>query len=139
VATFIGMTFVGMSAFGVQSVFPSYKVWFRQSLNYVICLVGLYVIAFIITAMAPQFASKPDMAAFHAAGCFYTRRMDYRHSRDNSNVGLLLFLPLYTTFILISASLLSWRHRRIRCRYILLLFIAISIAIFVVLAYLPVI
>lgn len=138
VATFIGMTFVGISAFGVHVRVPFLQGLVQAILNYVICLVGLYVIAFIITAMAPQFASKQDMTASMQLVVFsYTPIWITGILGIIPMLGLLLFLAsLYSLYLLYIGLPIVLETPRDKVTVYFIAIIAISIAIFVVLAYL---
>lgn len=60
--------FLGYSFFGISYGFGSYKLGFGTSLTwailtYVLTLAGVYVLGFIIDALAPSFGSTKDMVA----------------------------------------------------------------------------
>lgn len=64
VSSFIGQTFVGMSL----GPFGSYKLSLGAGLlygvvQYILTLVGIYVVAFIVDALAPNFGAAKDMVA----------------------------------------------------------------------------
>lgn len=63
VSTFIGMSLIGTSFFGVHFRVPFVSGLVQAILQYVLTLVGVYVVAFIIDALAPSFNSKKDMMA----------------------------------------------------------------------------
>jgi hypothetical protein len=63
VSTFIGMSLIGTSVFGVHFRVPIVSGLVQAILQYVLTLVGIYVVAFIIDALAPSFNSKKDMMA----------------------------------------------------------------------------
>ena len=65
IASFIGMSLVGV---GISFMGISYRVpvgtgLVHAILQYVLTLVGIYVVAFIIDALAPSFDSKKNMVA----------------------------------------------------------------------------
>jgi hypothetical protein len=63
VSTFIGMSLIGTSFFGVHFRVPFVSGLVQAILQYALTLVGVYVVAFIIDALAPSFNSKKDMMA----------------------------------------------------------------------------
>jgi len=63
VANFIGLSFIGVSSTIVHYRVPVTSGLVYAVLQYVLTLVGMYVVAFIINALAPSFNSKKDMPA----------------------------------------------------------------------------
>ena len=60
--------FLGYSLFGISYGFGSYRLGFGRSLTwailtYVLTLGGIFVLGFIIDALAPSFGSTKDMVA----------------------------------------------------------------------------
>ncbi len=63
IATFIGMSLIGSSFMGMSYRVPIGTGLVHAILQYVLTLVGIYVVAFVIDALAPNFESKKDMLA----------------------------------------------------------------------------
>lgn len=63
IANFIGMSLIGGSFMGVSFRVPIVTGLVQAILQYVLTLVGIYVVAFIIDALAPSFDSKKNMVA----------------------------------------------------------------------------
>jgi hypothetical protein len=63
IANFIGMSLIGGSFMGVSFRVPIFTGLVQAILQYVLTLVGIYVVAFIIDALAPSFNSKKNMVA----------------------------------------------------------------------------
>ena len=63
IANFIGMSLIGSSFMGISFRVPIGTGLVQAILQYVLTLAGLYVIAFIIDALAPSFDSKKNMVA----------------------------------------------------------------------------
>ncbi len=63
IANFIGMSLIGSSFMGVSFRVPIGTGLVQAILQYVLTLVGIYVVAFIIDALAPSFESKKNMLA----------------------------------------------------------------------------
>ena len=63
VANFIGLSFIGTSLSSFHYRVPVISGLVYSVLQYVLTLVGMYVVAFIIDALAPNFNSKKDMPA----------------------------------------------------------------------------
>ncbi|OPY14200.1 MAG: Inner membrane protein YohC [Syntrophus sp. PtaB.Bin001] len=138
VATFIGMTFVGLSAFGVNVRVPVLQGLVQAILNYVICLVGLYVIAFIMTAMAPQFASKQDMTTSMQLVVFsYTPIWIAGILGIIPMLGLLTIIAcIYSLYLLYTGLPIVLETPRDKVTVYFIAIIVISIAIFAILAFL---
>ncbi|MBP1748878.1 MAG: hypothetical protein H6Q52_1417 [Deltaproteobacteria bacterium] len=60
-AAFIGMSLIGTSMLGMHFRIPFVAGLVHAVLSYVLSLVGVYVVAFIIDALAPSFNSRKDM------------------------------------------------------------------------------
>jgi len=60
-AGFIGMSLIGTSMLGIHFRIPFVSGLFHAILSYVLTLVGVYVVAFIIDALAPSFNSRKDI------------------------------------------------------------------------------
>ena len=63
IANFIGMSLVGSSFMGISFRVPIGTGLVQAILQYVLTLVGIYVVAFIIDALAPSFDSKKNMVS----------------------------------------------------------------------------
>jgi hypothetical protein len=63
VASFIGMTLVGISVMNSHYRIPFSRGLVNAVLQYVLSLAGIYVVALIIDALAPKFNSKKDLLA----------------------------------------------------------------------------
>jgi hypothetical protein len=63
IANFIGMSLIGASFMGISYRVPIGTGLVHAILQYVLTLVGIYIVAFIIDALAPSFASKKNMVA----------------------------------------------------------------------------
>lgn len=63
IANFIGMSLVGTSFMGTSFRVPIVTGLVQAILQYVLTLVGIYIVAFIIDALAPSFDSKKNMVA----------------------------------------------------------------------------
>ena len=63
VASFIGMSLIGTSMMGIHFRIPILSGIVHLILSYILSLVGVYVMAFIIDALAPSFNSRKDMLA----------------------------------------------------------------------------
>jgi hypothetical protein len=63
IANFIGFSLVGTSFMGISFRVPIVTGLVQAILQYVLTLVGIYVVAFIIDALAPSFDSKKNMVA----------------------------------------------------------------------------
>jgi hypothetical protein len=63
IANFIGMSLIGSSFMGISFRVPIGTGLVQAILQYVLTLVGIYVVAFIIDALAPSFESKKNMVA----------------------------------------------------------------------------
>jgi hypothetical protein len=63
IANFIGMSLIGSSFMGISFRVPIGTGLLHAILQYVLTLVGIYVVAFIIDALAPSFDSKKNMVA----------------------------------------------------------------------------
>jgi uncharacterized membrane protein len=63
IANFIGMSLIGSSFMGISFRVPIGTGLVQAILQYVLTLVGIYVVAFIIDALAPSFDSKKNMVA----------------------------------------------------------------------------
>lgn len=63
VAGFIGMSLIGSSVLGMHFRIPVMSGIFHAILSYVLSLVAVYVVAFIIDALAPTFGSRKDMVS----------------------------------------------------------------------------
>ena len=63
IANFIGFSLVGTSFMGISFRVPLVTGLVQAIVQYVLTLVGIYVVAFIIDALAPSFESKKDMVA----------------------------------------------------------------------------
>jgi hypothetical protein len=61
VASFIGMSLIGTSMMGIHFRIPILSGIVHLILSYILSLVGVYVVAFIIDALAPSFNSRKDM------------------------------------------------------------------------------
>jgi len=61
VAAFIGMSLIGTSMMGIHFRIPILSGIVHLILSYILSLVGVYVMAFIIDALAPSFNSRKDM------------------------------------------------------------------------------
>lgn len=60
-AGFIGMSLIGTSMLGIHFRIPFISGLFHAIISYVLTLVGVYVVAFIIDALAPSFNSRKDI------------------------------------------------------------------------------
>ncbi len=60
-AGFIGMTLMGTSMLGIHFRIPFLAGLVHMILSYILSLVGVYIVAFIIDALAPSFSSRKDM------------------------------------------------------------------------------
>lgn len=60
-ASFIGMSLVGTSMLGIHFRIPFVAGLVHAIVSYVLSLVGVYVVAFIIDALAPSFNSRKDI------------------------------------------------------------------------------
>ena len=60
-AGFIGMSLIGTSMLGMHFRIPFISGLFHAIISYVLTLVGVYVVAFIIDALAPSFDSRKDI------------------------------------------------------------------------------
>ena len=63
IANFIGSSLVGISFMGMFYRLPIGSGLVQAIMQYVLNLIGVYVVAFIIDALAPSFESKKNMAA----------------------------------------------------------------------------
>jgi len=63
IANFVGMSLIGSSFMGISFRVPIGTGLVQAILQYVLTLAGLYVVAFIIDALAPSFDSKKNMVA----------------------------------------------------------------------------
>lgn len=63
IAGFIGRSLVGMSILGEEFRIPIARGLAWAVLSYLLTLVGVYILAAIIDALAPSFGSKKDMSA----------------------------------------------------------------------------
>jgi hypothetical protein len=63
IANFIGMSLIGSSFMGISFRVPIGTGLVQAILQYVLTLVGIYVVAFIIDALAPSFDSKKNIGA----------------------------------------------------------------------------
>ena len=63
IANFIGFSLVGTSFMGISFRVPLVTGLVQAIVQYVLTLVGIYVVAFIIDALAPSFESKKNMVA----------------------------------------------------------------------------
>jgi uncharacterized membrane protein len=63
IASFIGMSLIGTSFMGFHYRAPIATGLVHAILQYALTLVGVYVVAFIIDALAPKFESKKNMLA----------------------------------------------------------------------------
>ncbi len=62
-AGFIGMSLIGTSMLGIHFRIPFLSGLFHAILSYVLTLVGVYVVAFLIDALAPSFDSRKDIVS----------------------------------------------------------------------------
>ncbi len=62
-AGFIGMSLIGTSVLGIHFRIPFIAGVVHAILSYVLSLVGVYVVAFIIDALAPSFDSRKDIVS----------------------------------------------------------------------------
>ncbi|MBP7528921.1 MAG: YIP1 family protein [Syntrophorhabdaceae bacterium] len=60
-AGFIGMSLMGTSMLGIHFRIPFLYGIIHAIISYVLTLVGVYVVAFVIDALAPSFSSRKDM------------------------------------------------------------------------------
>lgn len=60
-AGFIGMSLVGTSMLGIRFRIPFLYGIVHAIISYVLTLVGVYVVAFVIDALAPSFGSRKDI------------------------------------------------------------------------------
>ncbi|MDD3846948.1 MAG: Yip1 family protein [Syntrophorhabdaceae bacterium] len=60
-AGFIGMSLIGTSMLGIHFRIPFISGLIHAVISYVLTLVGVYVVAFIIDALAPSFNSRKDI------------------------------------------------------------------------------
>ena len=65
ICTFIGLSVIGVSAFGVSYKVPIVTGAVLAVLRVVLGLVGLYLMAMITNALAPNFGSQPNMGKAH--------------------------------------------------------------------------
>jgi len=63
VAGFIGMSLVGVSFFGAGIRVPILSGLSHAIVYYILTLVGVYLLAFVIDALAPSFGAQKDMNA----------------------------------------------------------------------------
>ncbi len=63
IANFIGMSLIGSSFMGMSFRVPIGSGLVQAILQYALTLVGIYVVAFIIDALAPSFDSKKNIVA----------------------------------------------------------------------------
>ena len=102
VASFIGLSLVGVSLPG----FVSYKVPLVTGLlnavvQYVLTLVGVYVLAFIIDALAPTFSGEKNIdQAFKLATYSYTPGWLVGIFMLIPTLGILVILGLYGLYLL---------------------------------------
>ncbi len=61
IAAFIGMSLIGTSMLGIHFRIPFVAGIVHAIVSYVLSLVGVYVVAFIIDALAPSFNSRKDI------------------------------------------------------------------------------
>jgi len=61
VAAFMGMSLIGTSMLGIHFRIPFIAGLVHMIVSYVLSLVGVYVVAFIIDALAPSFNSRKDI------------------------------------------------------------------------------
>ena len=61
IAAFIGMSLIGTSMLGIHFRIPLVAGIVHAIVSYVLSLVGVYVVAFIIDALAPSFNSRKDI------------------------------------------------------------------------------
>ncbi|MEZ5994948.1 MAG: Yip1 family protein [Hyphomonadaceae bacterium] len=67
---FIGMTFIGASAFGVSVRIPMMAGLVSAIMQVVMGVVGIYVMALIINALAPNFGSQQDVGQAHKLSAY---------------------------------------------------------------------
>lgn len=60
-AGFIGMSLMGTSMLGIHFRIPFLYGIIHAIISYVLTLVGVYVVAFVIDALAPSFSSRKDI------------------------------------------------------------------------------
>ncbi|HOC46338.1 MAG: Yip1 family protein [Syntrophorhabdaceae bacterium] len=60
-SAFIGMSLIGTSMMGIHFRIPFVSGLVHMILSYILSLVGVYVVAFIIDALAPSFNSRKDI------------------------------------------------------------------------------
>ncbi|GAB6184172.1 Yip1 family protein [Thermodesulfovibrio hydrogeniphilus] len=61
IAQFIGYSLVGVSGFGMHIRWSVGNALGHSIVSYVLSLVGVYIVAFIINALAPSFSSQKDI------------------------------------------------------------------------------
>lgn len=85
-AGFIGMSLVGTSMLGIRFRIPFLYGIVHAIISYVLTLVGVYVVAFVIDALAPSFGSRKDiLSAVKVAVFFLYVGLDRRNLHDSAN------------------------------------------------------
>jgi len=98
IAGFIGMSIIGVSFFRFSYRVPFVSALSHAVVNYVLSLVGLYIIALIIDALAPHFESQKSMT-----NAFKTATYS---STPNWVASILLVIPALSPIVML-ASLYS--------------------------------
>jgi hypothetical protein len=61
IATFIGTSLIGVSIFGISYKVPIVSGLITAVISYILSLVGIYLCAFVMNALAPNFESTQNM------------------------------------------------------------------------------
>lgn len=70
ICAFIGLSLIGVSAFGVSVKVPLVSGLVGAVIQVVMALVGVYVLAIITNALAPNFGSQQDMGQAHKLAAY---------------------------------------------------------------------